>query len=135
MEQKYPEYFPQGCPPEDAEKGDKELYRFCKGITTEKSDFVSYYINNPEKYKNKVNSYGLSVFGSIDDCLSAYRKSPYIFGKYRSISKGNTNIERGSYKNTPSKSNLAHITWWVCDGVKPETFFVTVHVMGNESNG
>ena len=134
MEQKYPDYFPQGCPPADVETGNKELFRFCKGITIEKSDFVSYYMINPQKYKNNVNSYGLSVFGSIGDCLAVYRKSPYIFGKYRSISKGKTNNERGSYKKTPSKSNPAHITWWVYEGVQPEIFFETVHIMENKNN-
>ena len=134
MEQKYPEYFPQGCPPADAERGEKELYRSCEGITTEKSDFVSYYIKDPQKNKNDVRFYGLSVFGSIDDCMSAYRKSQRIFGKYRSISKVGTNIERGSYKKTPTKMHPAHITWWVCEGVQPETFFETVRIMENENN-
>lgn len=62
-----------------------------------------------------------------------YNKSPYM-RKYRSVSEGYTNEERGSYKNTPTNTNPAHITWWVCDGVQPETFFETVFITENENN-
>lgn len=120
--QHYPNYFPQDCPPDDADIDEKKLFRFCDGITPEVSDFISYYQKFPEKYKGKINAYGLSVLQSRDDCLRAYRKFPYL-RKYRSIAQGVTNFDRGSWKVTPGKISPAHVTWWVCDGVRPNSFF------------
>lgn len=122
LNQHYPEYFPQDCPPDDAKTDEKRLFRFCEGITPEAVDFISYYQKFPEKYKGKINAYGLSILQSRDDCLCAYRKFPYL-RKYKSVAQGVTNFERGSWKVTPGKISPAHVTWWVCDGVYPNDFF------------
>ncbi len=122
LSQHYPDYFPQDCPPDDANTDEKKLFRFCEGIVTEIVNFISYYQKFPEKYKGKINAYGLSVLQSRDDCLLAYRKFSYL-RKYKSIAQGVTNFDRGSWKVTQGKISPAHVTWWVCDGVKPNSFF------------
>ncbi len=123
QEQEYPEYFPEGCPPEDANTDEQMLYRFCSSENIPREeDFVSYYQRDPLKYKGNIPAYGLSVMKSREDCLEAYRKSPYL-RKYKSIAKGKTNEKRGSWKETPSRQNPAHVTWWVCNNVKPLAFF------------
>lgn len=120
--QRYPEYFPENCPPDDANTNEKQLFRFCMGDTPEELDFISYYQKFPEKYKKDVNAYGLSVLQSRDDCLRAYRKFPYL-RKYKSVSRGFTNFMRGSWKVTPGRISPAHVTWLVCEGVIPSEFF------------
>lgn len=121
-EQEYPDYFPEGCPPDDASIETKKLYRFCRGNKPEKGDFVSYYQMNPEKYKEIIIAYGLSVLQTAEDCLRAYRKFPFI-RKYCTVASGITNAERGSWKNTPGRISPDHITWWMCKNVEPLEFF------------
>lgn len=118
---RYPDYFPNNCPPQNAVAHKKTLFRFCKNAEPVESDFESYYLKKPEKYKDKINAYGLSVLGSKEDCSSAVRKSPYLRVEY--ISFGDTDENIGCYLNTPNKKNPGHITWWVCEGIKPHTFF------------
>ena len=121
-EQIYPDYFPEGCPPDDAAVSERELFRFCRENVPMESDFVSYYLQNSEKYAGIILAYGLSVLPSRDECRKAYRKFPFI-RKYRSIAVGKTNENRGSWKITPGKISPEHITWWVCENVKPIDFF------------
>jgi len=131
LRQDYPDYFPQGCPPDEANTDDKELFRFCEEITPEVADFISYYQKFPEKYRGKINAYGLSVLQSREDCLRAYRKIPYL-RKYKSIAQGVTDFNRGSWKVTPGKISPAHVTWLVCEGVTPNIFFEFDILTGDE---
>ena len=121
-EQKYPSYFPIGCPPEDASVEELEIYRFCLNDKPGDGDFVSYYLENPSKFAGNILAYGLSVLLSKEACLKAYRKYPYM-RKYKSVAKGVTNKERGSWKKTPGRVSPGHVTWWVCQDVKPSLFF------------
>lgn len=132
LKQKYPEYFPENCPPDDANTDEKQLFRFCNGNIPEVSDFISYYQKSPDKYKEIINAYGLSVLQSRNDCLRAYRKFPFL-RKYKSIAQGFTNFARGSWKVTPGKISPTHLTWWVCDGVIPSNFFVFDFLLGDSN--
>ena len=130
-EQKYPAYFPEGCPPEDASVDEKVLFRFCKNDEPGEDDFVSYFLDNPKKFKGNMIAYGLSVLPSREECREAYKKYPYI-RKYRSIAEGKTNENRGSWKTTPGRISPEHITWWVCEDINPCTFFVFDSKIGDE---
>lgn len=120
---KFPYYFPSNCPPTEAVSDAKELFRFCIGEVPAPEDFISFYLSNPEKYRENVRAYGLSVYGSLADCNAALRKSPKLRAKFCSISHGITDESIGKYMPTPSRFNPKHITWWVYDGIKPHTFF------------
>ena len=130
-DQMYPDYFPAGCPPEDAHTEEQLLFRFCSGTCPEQDDFISYYMKEPQKYKGNMKAYGLSVMKSREDCFAAFRKFPWV-RNYHSIASGLTNDQRGSCKATPSRQNPAHVTWWVCKDVNPFSFFVFDAVIGEE---
>lgn len=119
----FPTYFPPNCPPAEASGEECILYRLCKNTQLSEKDFTSFYLINPEKHKDNVNAYGLSVYRSAIDCQSAWRKSPRLRKKYRHIAFGLTNKYRGKILDTPSLTNPAHTTWWVYEGVQPHTFF------------
>ena len=121
----FPKFFPDNCPPPEATDSEIVLYRLCEGSTPTESDFVSFYELHPERYKNMINAYGLSVFSAYADCITAIRKSPKLKSKYRYVSRGLNTPQRGKTLLTPSKTNPNHITWWVYEGVKPHTFFTT----------
>lgn len=130
-DQQYPDYFPEGCPPEDAHTDEQTLFRFCHETIPQKTDFESYYKKNPEKYKDSILAHGLSVLKSKEDCCSAIRKFPWV-RNYQSVAKGITNEQRGSWKETPSRQNPAHITWWVCKDIDPFSFFEFEMLVGEE---
>ena len=123
QQKKFPDYFPEGCPPDTAKDSEITLYRLCKGKIPCREDFVSFFLKNPEKFINNVQAYGLSVFPTLEDCSLARKKSPKLRKKLPYSAKGDSNEDRGKYDYTPSNINPKHITWWVYDGVEPHTFF------------
>lgn len=121
---KFPEYFPPECPPSDAYKEELEVYRYCeKADVILPSDFISYYQMNPNKYKNVTIAYGLSVMLDKEDCLKGL-KLPAIRKKFKNFAKGTTYINTGVIKRTPNKKSKSHCTWWIYEGVHPETYFI-----------
>ena len=121
--QKFPSYFPDNCPPDEATDEEKNLFRLCSGPELSKDDFMSFYNMNPARWANNVQAYGLSVLESKEDCDSARRKNGKLRQRYPFCACGKNNSERGKILNTPSKTNPRHFTWWVYDGVEPHTFF------------
>lgn len=120
---KFPAYFPAKCPPEEATDEECVLFRLCKNLTLTEQDFVSFYLINPQKHKDNINAYGLSVFRSVDDCNRARSKSPKLRSKYKYVASESNNSQRGKLLRTPNGTNPNHYTWWLYDGVKPHTFF------------
>ena len=121
----FPDYFPEGCPPSEAKFMEIGVYRFCANSTPCEEDFKSFYLSNPEKYNGKTQSYGISVFPSLEACAKARNKCPSLMKNYKYCSNGITYKYTGKILETPSNNNPKHITWWLFDGVKPHTYFVT----------
>lgn len=122
---KFPDYFPEGCPPPEAVGEERVLFRLCYGPVPTENDFVSHYQRNPEKFRENILAYGLSVFSTEDDCRTACKKSPLLRKKYHFCSYGMNTPERGKILLTPAKLSPAHITWWIYEGIEPHTFFET----------
>lgn len=122
-EHTFPSYFPDNCPPEEATDEEIIIYRLCKNVVPSPEDFISFYLSNPERYKGMVNAYGLSVFPSPQDCISAREKSPKLRKKTSMIAFGQNNSDRGKILRNGKAINPSHITWWVYEGVEPHTFF------------
>ena len=120
---KFPAYFPENCPPAEAIAEKCLLFRLCKKATLSEQDFISFYLINPQKHKDNINAYGLSVFKSFDDCVRAKSKSPNLRKKYKYVARGLNNSYRGKILHTPNGTNPNHYTWWLYEGVQPHTFF------------
>lgn len=123
QERRYPEYFPKGCPPNDAKHKELTVYRCCHDDTITSADFVSYYLLDPTKYCGQINAYGLSVFTNCKNLKEAM-KLPYMKKNFKRIAVGATYANTGAIKPTPSKSDASHHTWWLYEGVEPHTFFI-----------
>lgn len=122
-EHKYPSYFPDNCPPDEATDEEKVLFRLCSGSELSENDFLPLYNKNPEKWANTIQAYGISVLESKEDCDRARRINGKLREQYPFCASGKNNSYRGRILNTPSKTNPRHFTWWVYEGVKPHTFF------------
>ena len=118
----FPSYFPEGCPPEDAELRELKVYRFCVDNEISKDDFRSYYEINPIKYSGNPLAYGLSVYTDEDDCKQAF-KTPGIKKKFKNYAQGQTYQDLGKIKHTPGRSGQSHHTWWIYEGKEPYKFF------------
>ena len=117
----FPAYFPEGCPPDDAKAEELCVYRYCMTESVIANDFLSYYQIDSEKYKGNIIAYGLSVFCNKQECIKGM-KLPAIKRKgFKSFASGITYINMGVIKQT--FNNPSHITWWLYEDVKPETYF------------
>lgn len=119
----FPSYFPDGCPPNDVRTEELYVYRYCMTENITADDFLSYYQLNPEKYKDNIQAYGLSVLCDKQDCIKGL-KLPGIKRRFKSFACGITYKNTGVIKKTPNKVSLSHCTWWLYDGVKPHIYFV-----------
>jgi len=124
---KFPDYFPEGCPPEDAISKEIIVYRICKNNPIERKDFASYYELN--KGKSDIKHYGVSVFSNSNEakmiCLLPNHRQEFI-------ATGKTAEECGKIKLTPSIKSSSHITWWLYENARPEKYFSKMEGIENE---
>lgn len=126
MEEKalcFPACFPDNCPPNDAKAEELCVYRYCMTENISANDFLSYCQINPDKYKDNIQAYGLSVLYDKQECIKGL-KLPAIKRRFKSFACGITYINTGVIKRTPNNNNLSHCTWWLYDGIEPHTYFV-----------
>lgn len=129
----FPSYFPDNCPPDEATDEEKLLFRLCPKSELTEKDFLSYYNQDPQKWANNTQAYGLSVLESKEDCERARRKNGKLRKLYPFSASGMNNSDRGKILNTPSYTNPRHFTWWVYEGVKPHTFFTIIDEGGGNN--
>lgn len=119
----FPDYFPEDCPPVEAKSIDFKVFRLSKHANLTEDTFKSFYQINPERWMGVIQSYGISVFHTKEDCESALRKSPCLKKRMKYYAFGIANKDSGKIMKTPSKDNPRHYTWWLYEGVKPHTYF------------
>lgn len=122
-EKKFPDYFPAGCPPAEAEELEIEVYRLCRNIIPEEKDFETFYQINPEKWKNNFEAYGVSVFKSFIEIQTMREKDPRLRAKFKTYAAGCTYEYTGVIQHTSKKLRESHYTWWLYEGVKPHEYF------------
>ena len=123
---KFPSYYPEGCPPVDAQPGRITAYRLCKCRNVSQSDFIPLALNPKSKFKTKeklIQGYGVSVFTDVDGCQQAINVSPKLRKMVSCIASGEIDEDKGVIKKTPSFTSNSHVTWWVYEDVQPHTFF------------
>ena len=127
----FPIYFPKGCPSSDATDKAIKLYRLCSNNPPCEEDFIPSFLEDPDRHSGEILAYGLSTLGSVSACIDALKKSPYLRKKYKYIAKGMTTPATGKYLLTSSTFCTEHNTWWVYDGIKPNTFFSVCAELGD----
>ena len=123
----FPEYYPEQCPPYNANNTEGIVFRFTKEDKPHKQDFISFYEKNPNKDwgMDTCQAMGLSVFPTIEACEEMKRKIPALNKK--KIASANLNNNYGKFANTPSTNSKRHMTWWVsCNLSEPWTLFSNV---------
>ena len=126
---KWPEFYPDNCPPAEAEPASGTFYRLVRHNPPRAEDFKSAFEENPKLFTHipMVKRCGLSVQKDLQDSerlerLERIKKRARKF-KNRQIAEGNLNPTLGMIKHTPSHDYKSHHTWWIPVEAKPWTVF------------
>jgi hypothetical protein len=120
---RFPEYFPDGCPPEDAEPGDILVYRMCENNPANEQDFLSHVLKFPAKdYSRNILAHGVSVFIDVAEMIKFRNSVPAFRKRMKYTSFRKTFKDSGVIKSTPEK-NKSHLTWWLYKDFQPHTIF------------
>ncbi len=125
----WPDYFPDGCPPQDAQPAAGEVYRLVKKDPPEQEDFKSLREKKPRDDfgEQACQACGLSVFQDDQDVLRVKRRAPGM--QKRLVARGTLTPDFGQIKQTSSKDDGAsHHTWWVPTKVQPLKVFHVVQI-------
>lgn len=109
---KWPDHYPEQCPPRLAAAVSGKLFRFTSKASPKPRDFISYYENSPSKDWGHMacNARGLSVFSTYEDCVAASKLVPAL--KKKSLCVAELPSSAGVVAETPSQNTQNHKTFW-----------------------
>ena len=119
---KWPEFFPESCPPQDSSDATGGVYRLINGSTPGKRDFKSYREINPSKPYEvpECQVCSLSVYTDKAGIIQLKNRVPAT--RKKSVSYGELNASYGKIKHTPYKGD-SHHSWWVTPESQPWLIF------------
>ena len=122
----WPDFYPENCPPAEAEPASGIVYRLVIHDPAQEGDFKTPFEENPERFNNKpdIKNCGLSIQTDIRDSeqLQKMMKMVPRF-KNSQIAEGELNPTLGLIQHTPSSKYKSHHSWWVPIGAKPWVVF------------
>jgi hypothetical protein len=118
-------YFPESCPPPEAESRSIVVYRFLANNEISPEDFVTVRQKNPDRkfpeVEKECRACSLSVFISREEVIRLQRKVPRW---RRPVATGSLIESSGKLKHTPSPgTNNSHHSWWIPVDIEPWTLF------------
>lgn len=127
----WPEHFPDGCPPEEAQPVSGKVYRFVDNDPPHLEDFISWRKINPSepcpKGLTECQTCGLSVFTTEEGVCSALRRKPFLRKKKIALAHLSSELDLGVILNTPAKgTGDNHHTWWFPSNTEPWKEFQVV---------
>ena len=122
-ELRWPDYYPENCPPEDAQPASGVVYRFCRGREPRPADFYPHHIRFPNMEFHDLcqSGCGISVYRTPGDIEIAARLVPGMDKKVPAV--GSLAAEHGVTKPTPQEDRPTHTTWWIPVGIDAHELF------------
>jgi hypothetical protein len=121
----WPSFFPQSCPPSEAEDASAEVFRLVYSSPPSASDFRSYAEKLPDKWRGNCKASGLSVFTDKADATRLIRRVPGMLAPGSSLASAILTPAAGKLMHTPKDGN-SHHTWWAPDGFDHASAFTVV---------
>lgn len=126
----WPDFYPENCPPEEAQPASGIVYRLVQQDLAQPEDFIPLYIDKPENFENKSISEvcrgcGVSVCKDRQDIARLQKSSGKM--RKRQIAEGELNPTLGVIKYTPSRKYKSHHTWWIPIRIKPWLVFNVIN--------
>lgn len=123
---KWHDFYPDDCPPDDAEPASGIVYRLVRHDPPEAEDFETLYEERPIFFENKQNDFickgcGVSVCRDFEDIKRLQRSSGKM--RKRKVAEGTVHSKHGMILHTPSALYKSHHTWWIPIGVTPWLVF------------
>lgn len=109
----WPSYYPDTCPPSNAEAASGQVYRLVDEGGPADEDFVCHKLIYPYKdWEDKeCQACGLSVHPSLESSDRLKRRIPALRNKRAAVAS--LQAKHGLLMRTPSSADKAHHTWWV----------------------
>ncbi len=127
---RYPNYFPKGCPPKEADNTERIVYRICKDANINHTDFLSFYEMGIMQNSTDIKKYGISVNKNKDELITLLGMPSQKNKNMKCIAKGITKKDLGVSAQTPSNTMPSHITWWLKENADPENYFKCDYLKG-----
>lgn len=126
----WPDFYPENCPPTEAEPASGTVYRLVRRDPAQPKDFTALFIERPGLFQNKptavvCQSCGVSVCKDRQDIVKLQRSSAKM--RKRQIAKGELNPTLGVIQHTPSRQYKSHHTWWILVGTEPWLIFNVIN--------
>ena len=128
MKSEFPNFFPKGCPPDEAQPAAEEFFRLVRSDEPDDDDFLSHVERGINGRFDKCIASGLSVFTELKDVYKLKRRVKAFAN--RRVSRGKAESRDGLALHTPSKEEDSHHTWWLFEGVKVAKNFVVIDESG-----
>ena len=126
----WPEFYPENCPPEDAEQASGTVYRLVRHNPPQAEDFKSLFEERSTFFENKPNDFickgcGVSVCSDFEDIERLQRSSGKM--RKRQVAEGHIQTKHGVILYTPSKLYRSHHTWWIPNEETPWFVFNVIN--------
>lgn len=119
---KWPEFYPENCPPEDAEPASGTVYRLVRHDPPQAEDFKTPWEEYPGRFPEPtIENCGLSVHTDLHDSERLKDRVPQF--RKRQIAEGILNPKLGMIQHTPLPEDESHHDWWVPVGTDPWLVF------------
>ena len=123
---KWPHFYPENCPPAEAEPASGKFYRLVVHDPAQEEDFKTPFEENPRRFSNKpdIKNCGLSVQTDIRGIKQLKKATKWVPRfKNSQIAEGELNPMLGLIQHTPSPEYKSHYSWWIPIGAKPWVVF------------
>ena len=122
----WPHFYPENCPPAEAEPASGKVYRLVRNDPAQEEDFKTPFEENPSRFNNKpdIENCGLSVQTDIRG-IAQLKKEMKMVPRFKNsqIAEGELNPTLGLIQHTPSRKYKSHHSWWVPIGAEPWVVF------------
>ncbi len=123
-ELEWPDFYPENCPPVEAEPASGTVYRLVEHDPPQKEDFLSTWEEFPGRFSEPttINS-GVSVCTDLQDIDRLKKRYGHL--RNRKTAKGELNPQLGKIQRSQGFTN-SHVTWWIPVGAEPWRFFEVI---------
>ena len=124
-ELQWPDYYPENCPPKEAEPASGTVYRLVRHNPPQAKDFLSTWEEFPGRFPEPtIKNSGVSVYTDPQDIERLKKRIRQL--KDRKTAEGELNPTLGLIQRTAGKEK-SHHTWWIPIGSEPWLVFKVIN--------
>lgn len=117
----WPDFYPENCPPPEAEPAAGTVYRLVRNDPPQSKDFLSTWEEFPGRFPEPtIQISGASVYTDPQDIERLKNRVRHL--RNRKTAKGELNSTLGFIQQTKGREK-SHHTWWIPIGTEPWLVF------------